>query len=97
MAALHALVRGMFDAQTGVVAALLYAIFVAWADYTNLALNGELLMNLPVVLAFLGAAHPPGESSSRAPCFRRFGGGRVPVEATLGRRGCPARGLCASS
>ena len=58
MAALHALVRGMFDAQTGVVAALLYAIFVAWADYTNLALNGELLMNLPVVLAFLLARRP---------------------------------------
>src|SRR5664280_1583214 len=52
MAAIYAVARRLFDSATGFVAALMYAIFMAWADYTNLALNGELLMNLPVVLAF---------------------------------------------
>jgi hypothetical protein len=41
-----------FDVGTGWVVALLYAIFTAWANYTNLAFNGELLMNLPVAAAF---------------------------------------------
>ncbi|HEX7501196.1 MAG TPA: hypothetical protein VF524_12960, partial [Polyangia bacterium] len=41
-----------FDMGTGWVVALLYAIFTAWANYTNLAFNGELLMNLPVAAAF---------------------------------------------
>jgi hypothetical protein len=51
MAGLYLIARRLFDAATGFWAALLYGVFVAWADYRNLALNGELLMNLPVVLA----------------------------------------------
>lgn len=51
MAGLYLIARRLFDAATGFWAAFLYGVFVAWADYRNLALNGELLMNLPVVLA----------------------------------------------
>jgi hypothetical protein len=52
MMLLYLIARRLFDRRTGFVAALTYAIFIAWANYTNLAFNGELLMNLPVVAAF---------------------------------------------
>src|SRR5579862_359082 len=52
MAALYRVASGLFGAQTGVWAAFLYGLFAAWGDYRNLALNGELLLNLPVVVAF---------------------------------------------
>ena len=52
MALLATIVRRLVDVRTGCVAAGLYAVFSAWANYTNLAFNGELLMNLPVVAAF---------------------------------------------
>jgi len=51
MMLLSLIARRLFDRTTGFVAALTYAIFIAWANYTNLAFNGELLMNLPVVAA----------------------------------------------
>jgi 4-amino-4-deoxy-L-arabinose transferase-like glycosyltransferase len=51
MAALFVTAAQLFDASTGVVAALLYMVFAGWADYRTLALNGELLMNLPIALA----------------------------------------------
>ena len=51
MALLAVTMRRLFDAGTGWAAALLYALFTAWANYTNLAFNGELLMNLPIVAA----------------------------------------------
>lgn len=51
MAVVYAIARRLFDVGTAFVAGLLYAIFMAWANYTNLAFNGELLMNLPVVAA----------------------------------------------
>lgn len=51
MATIYRIGHRMFDAATGAAAALLYVVFLAWANYTNLALNGELLMNLPVLAA----------------------------------------------
>ncbi|HXI19695.1 MAG TPA: glycosyltransferase family 39 protein [Gemmatimonadales bacterium] len=51
MGLLALIARRLFDPATGWWAALLYALFLPWADYRNLALNGELLMNLPVVAA----------------------------------------------
>ncbi len=51
MALLYLLARRLFDPLTGWAAALMYGLFQAWGDYRNLALNGELLMNLPVVAA----------------------------------------------
>ncbi len=41
--------KHLFDNDSGLVAALLYPVFVSWAFWKNLALNGEILMNLPVV------------------------------------------------
>jgi 4-amino-4-deoxy-L-arabinose transferase-like glycosyltransferase len=58
MAILYAVARRLFDARVAFVSALCYAIFTAWADYTNLAFNGELLMNLPVVAAIAVAFRP---------------------------------------
>jgi 4-amino-4-deoxy-L-arabinose transferase-like glycosyltransferase len=58
MALLATIVRRLFDARAGFVAAGLYAVFSAWANYTNLAWNGELLMNLPIVAAFALAMRP---------------------------------------
>lgn len=51
MALIALIARRLFDPATGAIAALLYALFMAWGDYRNLAPNGELLMNLPVVAA----------------------------------------------
>jgi dolichyl-phosphate-mannose-protein mannosyltransferase len=51
MGVLYLIARRLFDQATGYWAAFLYALFVAWADYRSLALNGELLMNLPATAA----------------------------------------------
>jgi 4-amino-4-deoxy-L-arabinose transferase-like glycosyltransferase len=68
MAVLLAMVRRLFDPAAGFVAALFYTVFLAWANYTNLAFNGELLMNLPVVGA-LAIAFRPSRSKLRAELF----------------------------
>lgn len=52
MAGLYLIGRELFDRNTGLIAALLYSIFQPWATAKNLALNGELLMNLPIVWAW---------------------------------------------
>jgi 4-amino-4-deoxy-L-arabinose transferase-like glycosyltransferase len=43
--------RRLFGSFAGFIAALSYSVFSAWGDYSNLAFNGEVLMNLPVVAA----------------------------------------------
>ena len=52
MAGLYVIGRELFGSVTGLIAALLYSIFQPWARGQNLALNGELLMNLPLVWAW---------------------------------------------
>lgn len=52
MAGLYCIGKGLFNPQTGLVAALLYSIFQPWATFLNLAFNGEVLMNLPIVWAW---------------------------------------------
>jgi 4-amino-4-deoxy-L-arabinose transferase-like glycosyltransferase len=64
MAGLYLIARRVFGPSVGVWAALLYAAFQAWGDYRNLAFNGEVLMNLPIVLA-LALALGPSSSRSR--------------------------------
>ena len=51
MAGLYVIGRGLFDRETGLIAALFYSIFQPWVLWKNLAFNGELLMNLPIVWA----------------------------------------------
>jgi len=43
--------RNLFDEQVGLVAALLYTVYQPWAYWRNLAFNGEVMMNLPILLA----------------------------------------------
>jgi 4-amino-4-deoxy-L-arabinose transferase-like glycosyltransferase len=41
--------KTLFNQNTGLVAALLYSIYQSWALWRNLAFNGELMMNLPII------------------------------------------------
>ena len=43
--------RNMFDEKVGLVAALLYSVYQPWAYWRNLAFNGEVMMNLPILVA----------------------------------------------
>jgi 4-amino-4-deoxy-L-arabinose transferase-like glycosyltransferase len=52
MAGLYVIGTRLFDRGTGLVAALFYSVFQPWAEFRNLAFNGELLMNLPIVWAW---------------------------------------------
>ena len=49
MGGLYLIGNELFGPATGLVAALLYSIFQPWLTYKNLAFNGEMLMNLPIV------------------------------------------------
>ena len=49
MGGLYLIGDQLFEPETGLVAALLYSIFQPWLTYKNLAFNGEMLMNLPIV------------------------------------------------
>jgi dolichyl-phosphate-mannose-protein mannosyltransferase len=53
MLGLFLTLRLLFDWQSGIIAAALYALFQMWGDDRMLAFNGELLMNLPIVVAIL--------------------------------------------
>jgi 4-amino-4-deoxy-L-arabinose transferase-like glycosyltransferase len=54
MGGLYVIGRNSFDRATGLAAALLYSVFQPWAtsENDNLAFNGEMLMNLPLVWAY---------------------------------------------
>jgi 4-amino-4-deoxy-L-arabinose transferase-like glycosyltransferase len=45
--------RRLFDAATGTLAAGLYGVYLSWATAKNLAFNGEMMMNLPLVWAWV--------------------------------------------
>jgi 4-amino-4-deoxy-L-arabinose transferase-like glycosyltransferase len=62
MAGLYVIGCRLFNRETGLIAALLYSVFQPWAAANNLAFNGELLMNLPLVWAWAIAL---GKSRSR--------------------------------
>lgn len=62
MAGLYVIGARLFDRATGLIAALFYSVFQPWAVSNNLAFNGELLMNLPLVWAWaitLGRSNSP--------------------------------------
>jgi 4-amino-4-deoxy-L-arabinose transferase-like glycosyltransferase len=52
MAGLYFIGRELFGRNTGLVAALFYALFHVWGIWKNLTLDGEMLMNLPIVWAW---------------------------------------------
>jgi 4-amino-4-deoxy-L-arabinose transferase-like glycosyltransferase len=45
---LYVLGRRLFGPPTGILAALLYSVYLPWGVAANLAFNGEMLMNLPL-------------------------------------------------
>jgi 4-amino-4-deoxy-L-arabinose transferase-like glycosyltransferase len=58
MAGLYVLGRRLFGPSAGALAALLYSVFQPWGTWKNLAFNGELMMNLPLVWAYAIAVGP---------------------------------------
>src|SRR5438046_1416225 len=52
MAGLYAIGNELFDRNTGLIAALFYAVFQHWGTWKNLSLDGEMLMNLPIIWAW---------------------------------------------
>ncbi len=55
MALVYRVARDAFDRETGLIAAALYQLFQQWWYASNLAFNGEVLMNLPLAAAcFVG-------------------------------------------
>src|SRR5439155_23013470 len=62
MAGLYAIGRELFDRNTGLVAALFYSVFQPWWTWKTLSFDGEMVMNLPIILAWAIALR---RSSSR--------------------------------
>src|SRR6266498_1812748 len=52
MAGLYVIGRGLFDRNTGLVAAFFYGVFQPWWTWKNLTFDAEMLMNLPIILAW---------------------------------------------
>src|SRR5262245_2695964 len=68
---LYALGKELFDREVGLVAALLYSIYTASVHYHLLALNGEVMMNLPIVWALYLALQQ--NASGRGPALVLIG------------------------
>jgi 4-amino-4-deoxy-L-arabinose transferase-like glycosyltransferase len=68
MAGLYAIGRELFDRDVGLIAALFYTVFQPWWTWKNLALDGEMLMNLPIVWAW-ATAFRRGASRMRPELF----------------------------
>jgi len=62
MTGLYVTGRELFDRNTGLIAALFYGVFQHWLTWKNLSLDGEMLMNLPIIWAWAIALR---RSSSR--------------------------------
>jgi 4-amino-4-deoxy-L-arabinose transferase-like glycosyltransferase len=52
MAGLYVIGRELFDRNTGLIAALFYGVFQPWWTWKTLAFDSEMLMNLPIILAW---------------------------------------------
>jgi 4-amino-4-deoxy-L-arabinose transferase-like glycosyltransferase len=62
MAGLYLIGRELFDRNTSLIAALFYGIFQPWWTWKTLSFDGEMVMNLPIILAWAIAFR---QSSSR--------------------------------
>jgi 4-amino-4-deoxy-L-arabinose transferase-like glycosyltransferase len=68
MAGLYVIGRELFDRNTGLIAALFYGVFQPWWTWKTLAFDGEMLMNLPIILAW-AIAFRRGSSRLRPKLF----------------------------
>src|SRR6476660_8041778 len=68
MAGLYVIGRESFDGNTGLIAALFYSVFQPWWTWKTLAFDGEMLMNLPIILAW-AIAFRRGSSRLRPELF----------------------------
>jgi 4-amino-4-deoxy-L-arabinose transferase-like glycosyltransferase len=66
MGGLFVIGRRLFDATAGSLAAGLYGVYLPWATAKNLAFNGEMRMNLPLVWAWVLVLRQPAPASIRA-------------------------------
>ena len=80
MLGLYLVARVLWDEPAGLAAAVLYGVFVPWGTFNNLAWNGEMLMNLPVILALLVALRPHAAART-VPAF--ISGALIGVAALL--------------
>ena len=80
MLGLYALVRPLFDQRAGLVAALVYSALQPWVTAKNLAFNGEVLMNMPLVWAYVLVLRPPRVSGAE---IRPFAAGVLVAVASL--------------
>src|SRR6266403_3118040 len=68
MAGLYVIGRELFDRNTGLIAALFYGVFQPWWTWKTLSFDGEMLMNLPIILA-CAIAFGRGSSRLRSELF----------------------------
>src|SRR5436305_2909590 len=52
MAGLYVIGRELFDRNAGLIAAFFYSVFQPWWTWKNLSFDSEMLMNLPIILAW---------------------------------------------
>jgi len=64
MGGLYVVARRLFDWRVGIAAAFFYSVFQPAGDYRSQALNGEVLMNLPIIIA-LAVLFGPGKRKAR--------------------------------
>src|SRR5207248_3399477 len=53
MAGLYVIGRNLFNRNTGLIAALFYSLFQPWWYWKNLSFDSEMLMNLPIIWAWV--------------------------------------------
>ena len=98
MVGLFVIGKGLFDRDTGLIAALLYSVFQPWGEWRDLAFNGESVMNLPIVWAWaIGFRRSP--SRVRPELFSRRGASlyRLSAQTAGSDRGRSTRSLSSSS
>ncbi len=88
MAGLYVIGRELFDGNTGLIAALFYGVFQPWWTWKTLSFDGEMLMNLPIILAWAIAFDP-----TRTLCGRPASGRSLSAQAAGGDSSSPPRHL----
>jgi len=69
MAGLYVIGSELSDRNTGLIAALFYSVFQPWGTWKNVSLDGEMLMNLPIIWAWAIAFRRSSSNSSQQERF----------------------------